>query len=255
MVLSRRLKYIVRILVWGIIGIHIGILVLLNIPSVQNRLSSVVSSELQKLLNTEVHVGSIDLGLFNRLHIEDVQLYDRQGEELLNINRLSARFELEPLLEGKIVINSVQLIGFDIRMRKDTPEAIPNFQFVVDALASKDTLKEPSNLDLRINSVLMNRGKISYDVLSEPHTQGKFNPSHIDIQDLTASVSLKALRNDTLHAIVRRLKFEEQSGFQLMHLGLKLIADNKCLNVSDFKLELSNSSLTLDSLDVQYDSL
>ena len=255
MVLSRRLKYIVRILVWGIIGIHIGILVLLNIPSVQNRLSSVVSSELQKLLNTEVHVGSIELGLFNRLHIEDVQLYDRQGEELLNINRLSARFELEPLLEGKIVINSVQLIGFDIRMRKDTPEAIPNFQFVVDALASKDTLKEPSNLDLRINSVLMNRGKISYDVLSEPHTQGKFNPSHIDIQDLTASVSLKALRNDTLHAIVRRLKFEEQSGFQLKHLGLKLIADNKCLNVSDFKLELSNSSLTLDSLDVQYDSL
>ena len=135
MVSSRQLKHIVRVLVWGIIGIHIGLVVLLNIPSVQNKLASIVSSELGKLLKTEVSVGHIELGLFNRLHIEDVQLKDLQGDELLNVQRLSARFEIKPLLDGKIVINSVQLIGFDIRLKKDTPESIPNFQFVLDAFA------------------------------------------------------------------------------------------------------------------------
>ena len=255
MVLSRRLKYIVRILVWSFIGIHIGLIVLLNIPSVQGKLATLVSAELGRLLHTEVAVGRIELGLLNRIHITDVRLDDQQGEEMLNVNRLSARFEWRPLLEGKIVINSVQLIGFDIRLQKDTPESVPNFQFVLDALASKDTLKQAPKIDLRINSVLINRGQLTYDVLSEPQTTEKFNASHIGIQNLSASISLKALRNDSLNAIVRRLSFEEQSGFRLEKLGMKLIADNNHLNVNGFNINLPSSSLTLDSVEVRYDSL
>ena len=255
MVLSRRLKYIVRILVWGIIGLHIGMYILLNIPVVQGKMASIISNELRKILNTEVSVGHIELGLFNRLHVENVLLDDLQGEEMLNVHRLSARFELKPLLKGRIVINSVQLIGFDIRLKKESPEAVPNFQFVLDAFASKDTLKEPTNLDLRINSVLINRGKVSYDVLSEPETPGKFNSSHIGIKDLSASISLKALRNDTLNAIVRRLSFEEQSGFQLKKIKLKLNADNNQLSLNDFHFELPTSTLSIDSLGISYDSL
>ncbi|MBQ8441863.1 MAG: translocation/assembly module TamB domain-containing protein [Bacteroides sp.] len=255
MVSSRQLKYIVRILVWGFIGIHIGIVVLLNIPSVQNKLASMVSTELRKLLNTEVSVGHIELGWFNRLHIENVWLKDQQGDELLNVHRLSARFEVKPLLDGKIVVNSVQLIGFDVRLKKETPEATPNFQFVLDALASKDTIKKSPNLDLRINSVLINRGQISYDVLSEPETPGKLNGSHLGINNLSASISLKALRNDTVHAIIRRLAFEEQSGFQLDKLSAKLIANNKRLTLSDFTVDLPTSTLSMDSVEVRYDSL
>ena len=255
MVLSRRLKYIVRILVWSFIGIHIGLIVLLNIPSVQGKLAALVSAELGRLLHTEVAVGRIELGLLNRIHITDVRLDDQQGEEMLNVNRLSARFEWRPLLEGKIVINSVQLIGFDIRLQKDTPESVPNFQFVLDALASKDTLKQAPKIDLRINSVLINRGQLTYDVLSEPQTAEKFNASHIGIQNLSASISLKALRNDSLNAIVRRLSFEEQSGFRLEKLGMKLTADNNHLNVNGFNINLPSSSLTLDSVEVRYDSL
>ena len=255
MVLSRRLKYIVRILVWSFIGIHIGLIVLLNIPSVQGKLATLVSTELGRLLHTEVAVGRIELGLLNRIHITDVRLDDQQGEEMLNVNRLSARFEWRPLLEGKIVINSVQLIGFDIRLQKDTPESVPNFQFVLDALASKDTLKQAPKIDLRINSVLINRGQLTYDVLSEPQTAEKFNASHIGIQNLSASISLKALRNDSLNAIVRRLSFEEQSGFRLEKLGMKLTADNNHLIVNGFSLKLPSSSLTLDSVEVRYDSL
>ena len=255
MVLSRRLKYIVRILVWSFIGIHIGLIVLLNIPSVQGKLATLVSAELGRLLHTEVAVGRIELGLLNRIHITDVRLDDQQGEEMLNVNRLSARFEWRPLLEGKIVINSVQLIGFDIRLQKDTPESVPNFQFVLDALASKDTLKQAPKIDLRINSVLINRGQLTYDVLSEPQTAEKFNASHIGIQNLSASISLKALRNDSLNAIVRRLSFEEQSGFRLEKLGMKLTADNNHLSVNGFSLKLPSSSLTLDSVEVRYDSL
>ena len=255
MVTSRQIKYIVRILVWGILGFHIGIVVLLNIPSVQNKLASIATAELRKLLNTEVSVGYVEMGFLNRFHIEDVLLKDHQGDDMLNLQRLTARFEIKPLLDGKIVINSVQLIGFDIRLKKDNPESTPNFQFVLDAFASKDTLNKSPNLDLRINSVFINRGQISYDVLSEAETPGKLNGSHLGLRNLSASISLKALRNDTIHAIIRRLSFEEQSGFQLKNLVAKLIADNKQLNLSDFSVNLPTSTLMLDSVKIHYDSL
>ena len=228
------MKYIIRILVWGFIVIHIGLLILLNVPFVQKKLSAAISSELSKLLNTEVSVGHIELGFLNRLHIEDVRLNDLEGDEMLNVHRLTTRFEWKPLLDGKVVVNSIQLIGFDVQLRKETPDAIPNFQFVLDAFASKDTLKEPSNLDLRINSILINRGKVSYDVLSVPETPDRFNASHVNVQNLSASISLKALHNDSIHAIVRRMAFHEKSGIQLKKLNMELITDNNKLIINNF---------------------
>ena len=73
------------------------------------------------------------------------------------------------------------------------PQASTNFQFVLDAFASKDTVKKKSDLDLRINSLLIRRGKVSYDVLSAESTPGKFNPQHIRLSNILANISLKAL--------------------------------------------------------------
>ena len=253
--LSRRFKYFFRIVTYTCLGLYVGMWLLLNTPSVQSKLASVVSKELKQVLHSDVSIGHVDIGLFNRIIIENVKLDDQQGEDMLEIARLAARFELMPLFEGRIIINNVQLFGLSARLSKETPEAIPNFQFVIDALASKDTLKKETNLDLRINSVLIRRGKIAYDVLSVPETPGKFNASHIGVDQLTATVSLKALKKDSLHAIVRRLSFVEQSGFGLNQLSFRTIANNNQLSLRDFKLELSNTALTMDSLEVRYDSL
>ena len=69
------------------------------------------------------------------------------------------------------------------KLEKKTPEDIPNFQFVLDAFASKDTIKKESNLDIRINSLLIRRGKMSYNVLSAEETPGKFNAQHIQLRN------------------------------------------------------------------------
>ena len=253
--LSRRFKYFFRIFIWGLLGLHIGILIFLNLPFVQDRLSSIVSRELRNLLQTEVSVGHVDVGLLNRIIVEDILLEDRQGQEMLKVARLSARYEILPLFEGRFSINSVQLFGFAFHLNREHPEAIPNYQFVLDAFAPKDTLKEETNLDLRINSVLIRRGRIKYDVLSEPETPGKFNASHIDVENLSATISLKALKKDSLNAAIKRLSFTEQSGFSLKKFLLKIEANNKSLKVRDFLFEFPSSSLSIDSMAVSYDSL
>lgn len=157
MISSKSLKYTVRILLGTLIGVYLGIIVLLNIPYVQGKLSVFVTKELKNILNTEVSIGRIDMGLLNRIIVEDVLLHDRKNQEMLKVARLSAKFDLLPLLNGKVTISSVQLFGFTVNLNRETPESAPNFLFVLDAFASKDTVKTKSNLDLRINSVLIRR--------------------------------------------------------------------------------------------------
>ena len=253
--LNKKIKYTVRIIIWSILGLYVTLLVLLNVPFVQKRLSALASNELSNLLKTEVSVGHLDVGLLNRIIIEDVALKDQQGKPLLKVARLSANFEYTPLLEGKILINSVQLFGFNIQMYRDSLKAVPNYQFVLDALASKDTIKKESNLDLRINSVLVRRGKVSYDVLSVPTTPKKFNAHHIQVNNLAATVSLKALKKDSINAFIKRLTFEEQSGFALKKLKLKFNANTERTWIKDFKLELPKSSLSAQEISLRYDSL
>ena len=239
-----------------VLGIYIGTILLLNIPYIQHRMSLLVADELGKVLQSELVIGRIDIGLLNRIIVDDLLLEDRSGKDMLRVARLSAKFDILPLFEGKISISNVQLYGFDINLNKPTPGGEPNFRFVFDAFAPKDTLRRKSPLDLRINSILIRRGRVSYHVLSENYTPGKFNPNHIGLRNIIANISLKALQPDSINVAVKRMSVEEEhSGFALEKLNFKLVGNNRGARVEDFAIGLPHSKLEMDTIRVAYDSL
>ena len=130
------LKRAIQTLVVILLASYIGIILALNIPVVQRAVSSFASDELSKVLGADVSIGNINLGFLNRIILEDVRLNDEQGAELLSVARVSAAYALTPLLDGKIDISSAQLFGFNAQLSKETPDAKPNFQFIIDALSS-----------------------------------------------------------------------------------------------------------------------
>ena len=229
---------------------------MLNIPSVQQVMSVFVAEELSDLLNTRVTIGRINIGLLNRIIIDDVLLDDQDEQEMLKVTRLSAKFDIMPFFKGKISISSVQLFGFNINLQKKTPDSPPNFKFVLDAFASNDTVKKDNSLDLRINSILIRRGRMAYHVLSEEETPGKFNAKHIHLQNIIANISLKALSKDSINLGIKRLSLDEKvSGFSLKKMSLKLVANSRQTSIDNFAIELPETSLKLDTIHLIYDSL
>ena len=201
-------------------------------------------------------MGNVSIGLLNRVLITNLTLDDQQGEELLQVKRLSAKFDLLPLLRGKISISNVQLFGFQANLKRETPESPTNFQFIADAFASKDSVKKENPLDLRINSLLIRRGRVSYDVASLPETPGCFNSNHFSMKDIVATISLKALSSDSINLQVKRMSLEEEhSGFTLKKLRLKMVGNDEELKMEHFLVELPRTSLVLDTLQMDYDSL
>lgn len=221
---ATRIKQAIRITVISTLVFYFGLIALLNLPAVQHRISTYAARELTRLTQAEVSIGNVDLGLLNRVVIQNVQIKDRQKKDMLGISRFSVKIDIPSLLRGKIRISSVQLFGLDARLNRAHPKAPLNCQFLIDTFASKDTTKSEKSIDLRINSVLIRRGQIHYDVLSESNTPRRFNPHHIGISELSATISLKALQTDSLNAQIRRMSFNEQSGFQLKKFALKATA-------------------------------
>lgn len=95
------IKHFVRSVIILILVCYFGLIAMLNLPVIQRQLSSVVADELGKLMQTELHIGNIDLGLLNRIIIQNVTLKDRKNHDMLKVSRLSAKIEISSLLHGK----------------------------------------------------------------------------------------------------------------------------------------------------------
>lgn len=243
-----RIKQAIRLTVISALILYFGLIALFSLPAVQHRVSTYAARELSRLVQAEVRIGNVDLGLLNRVVIQNVRIKDRQGKDLLGISRFSVKIDIPSLFRKQIRISSIQLFGLDARLSRSTPDAPLNCQFLIDAFASKDSTKQESPLDLRINSVLIRRGQVHYDVLSEAVTPRKFNSSHIGISELSATLSLKALQKDSLNAQIRRMSFNEQSGFRLKKFALKVTANPQGIYLQELTLHLPSTFVCIDTL-------
>ncbi|MBR6494918.1 MAG: translocation/assembly module TamB, partial [Prevotella sp.] len=149
------MRKITNVALWAVIGLLIATVVLLRVPTVQQFIGSKTAEVLSEKLGTEVSVGRVDLGFLNRITIDDVDIRDQQGEQLLKASRLSAKIDYLALLKGKIVVTSAQLFGMNANLYQQTADAPHNFQFVLDSLASEEPSETP--LDLRIHSLIIRR--------------------------------------------------------------------------------------------------
>lgn len=245
-------KRIINITIWTLIGLYTAIIILLHIPSIQTYIGGCVSDALCDKFGTKVKVGRVDLGFINRLILDDSYMQDKNGEQMLRVSRISVKINLLALANGQIEITSAQFFGLHANLYKATPEAKPNFQFVIDALASKDSTKQKTPLDLQINSLIIRNGEISYRVLSRPSRPGKFSADDINARNISAHIIINRITDDSLNVKVKRIAFDERCGFKLKSLSLSAIACRTKTKIENFKLELPATLIQIPSLQASY---
>ena len=246
------LKHIVNIIVWSIPALYLLAMVSLRIPLVQQSIGTTVAKALAEKLGTKVSIGRVDLGLFNRIIIDDVQILDQDNNDMLRAGRIAARVELLPLMENRINISSAQVFGAHLKITQPNEKAPTNIQFVLDSLASKDTTNVP--LNLRVNSFIMRQSSVSYDQWDVAPTNGVLNPKHLSVGDISTYIILKTLTDDSLSVNIKRLSCAEQSGLTIKHLSLKLNAGKSDACLREFNLQMPHSQIAIDSMTASYDA-
>lgn len=194
----------------------------------------------------------MEFGLFNRIILHDVTLYDKQNEKLLHGNIISAKIEFLPLLNKEISLRSVSLLDGHIKIYKQKKEGELNTQFIVDALSSSNNT--PTNINFCLNSFIIRRFQITYDERYISETPGKFNLSHIGIDNLNGNISLKKLTTNELNLRVRHISLIEKSGLDIKNLSFRLMANRNTCTISNFNLELPHSLITEKEVKAKYKS-
>lgn len=247
----KRLTHIISGIVWTLAGLYLLLVILLHIPAVQGYLGQLTSNMISQKLGTEVRVGKVNVGILNRLIIDDVLINDQQGDTMIHASRLSAKVRLLSIPQGKISISSAQLFGLQGRFYKKDALTPANYQFVLDSLASKDTTQH-TPLDISIGSLIIRHGSIRYDRYDLPLTHGKLNPNHLYVNDISAHILLPTLTDDNLEATVKKISLKEASGLDIQNLSFRLKADKQQASLKDFSLRLPNSRVLIDSIGASY---
>lgn len=248
-----KLKKIIR---WGIgimLGLYLSIILLISLPFFQNWFGDKIADALSdKLGGTKVEVGRVQLGLTGRLIVDDIRLWDLQNKESVSISRTGAKISLLPLIKnGDIHINNAILFGAHIHLYQDKPESDINIKFIIDAFKGSDDNKPLPNIS--IGSMLVRHTSVSYDRNWLPETPDKFNKDHIKISELSLSADIDYLNSDSLSATIKKLSFNEKSGFELKHIEAQILKKKDVITIKDFVSHTANSNIKIPSCSFDID--
>lgn len=255
----RRFERILRGIILGIISIYVSLILLFSLPPVQKILANWIANVLSEKLQTKVEIGNVYLGFLGRVIINDVVLCDHNGHDMLKVARLSGGLNYLQIMQGNMHFSTVQLFSPVVQLYRDSLNAAPNYQFLVDALSSDD--EEETSVNLRINRLLLRHANISYDVKDAPYmavsdsvnTSQTLDLNHLRISNMGMDLILKALTRDSVNLGIKRMYLSElNSGLSLTHLDLNVEANEREAVLSKFLLKTHHSTLRIDSLKAYY---
>ncbi len=165
-----RLKKIGRILLKTfliILGILILLLVLIQTPPVQNFLRGKAVTWLEKKLQTKVAVGKFYIGFPKKIVLEGIYVEDRQKDTLFYGGRMKFDVNLWKLMDNELIVQEINLEDINASVKRTLPDTTFNFQFIIDAFASKTpdttTSTDTAGMKMEIRHVVLNKVRARYN--------------------------------------------------------------------------------------------
>ena len=226
-----------------------AIYITLSTPWAREQMRLTAQQELTRLLGTEVSIEDLSITPFNRLEIKGVCVNDDYKQRALDIENISARFELMHFIRTqRIVIDYVAIDGMDARIYKKTGTAPLNIAGIIDRLKSKDTTARQKKFHLAIETVQISNSSASYDVMDVPRTPERFNPSHISVSDLNVTAYLPCISDKKTDIDLQHLSFTESSGFMLRNLQTQVTYRPQAVEIGTISIILPESRLNIAAL-------
>jgi hypothetical protein len=267
------LRKFLKIFLWiigSILGLILLLILALQIPFVQNFVKDKAVTYLQNKIQTEVKVGTIEIGLPKKIILTDFYFEDQSGDTLVAGKKLDVDISLFKLLSNSLEINHVNLDGVTAKINKNK-DSIFNFDYIIKAFASKDKTSSSDPMVIDVNKIKIKNTKFYYkDAISKndldlsiAYFETKFDVFNLD--KLTFDIpkikldGLKLNLNQGLAKAVNKVNnsVKEETSNQAINLKLKQIDLSKIditykdeTSKLDTKIAFEKLNTTINSLDL-----
>jgi hypothetical protein len=168
--LERIGRLALKTLLW-ILGIAISlvllVLILIQVPSVQNYAKNKAVNYLQGKIKTKVQINRLSVEFPKLIVLEGVYFADQKGDTLLAGDKLKVDISMFQLLHSKVEVNEINLQGITANVIR-TPDSVFNYGYILKAFMS-DQKKVPQKKDT--SSTL----KFSLDKINLDHINIRYN--------------------------------------------------------------------------------
>ena len=159
-----------RIILTIVGGIGISIVVLLIVATIalhseafRRQIVRQSTILLTDKLKTKVSMKDADIDLIReQIDLRGIEIEDRQKRKMLQINQLTVRTRLWPLLFNEIRINDARISGLRAQLYKPSTHEPANYQFVIDAFKKNHPVKG-KKLVLNIRKLYVENNSITYN--------------------------------------------------------------------------------------------
>ncbi len=248
------LKKTLRVLLWcvgSIIALLLLLIILIQVPSVQNFAKDKAITYLHKKIKTKVSLDYISIKFPKDVVLEGFYFEDQKKDTLLAGNRLVVDVDLFKLVSSELEINSVSLENVKANISRDK-NGVFNFDYIIKAFESKEPkVEDPNAKPFTISVVNVNLDNVKFNFKDD------FSKNDIRVKLTHFDTKFKEFDLDKMNFDIPNIDLD----------GLKLVLNQdvveKIAEVSvktvdtiskrpDFKLKLGKISLS--KIDIAYDN-
>jgi len=248
------LKKTLRILMWcvvSVISLLLLVIILIQVPSVQNFVKDKAITYLQGKIKTKVALDKILIKFPKDVVLEGFYFEDQKKDTLLAGKRLEVDIDLFKLVSSELEINSISLENVKANISRDK-KGVFNFDYIIKAFESTEPkVEDPNAKPFKISVVKVNLDQVKFNFKDDfskndirvnlTHFDTKFKKFDLDKMDFNIpNINLNGLKVVLDQDVVEKIA----------EVSVKTV--DTISKRPDFKLALNKISLS--KIDVLYDN-
>ena len=217
--------------------------IVLSLPSVQNAVIDRAALFASDYLHTEVRVGRISMGMFNRVTVHDFYVEDWDGDTLLYVNRADATIgPIASLLNRQLVLNDGVVSGGKFVLR-ETERGTFNVKEITDLLVNRNSKKPPFKVDIKS----LKGTDIQFRMYrrAAPRAEG-IDFANMCIDDIDVDMRDFKVVGSTVSSNILSLSCRERAGFELDDLSGSFRVEVGKIFFDNIHMRTARSEATVD---------
>jgi len=170
-------------IIGSIVVLLLLIVILIQVPAVQNFAKNKAVTFLQNKIHTKVKIGHISLGLPKMIVLDSVYFEDQKKDTLIAGDELRVDLSMLKLLHHTIEVNEINLKGITVNVKRDR-DSVFNFDYIMKAFAGEQ--KKPvkpedttSTMKFSVGTIILDKIHVAYNDATSGNNV-KFDLGHFD---------------------------------------------------------------------------
>lgn len=168
--MKSKLKKVLKVFLWiigSIFGLIFLLIIALQTPFVQKFVKDKAITYLENKIQTNVDIGSIEIGLPKKIILNDFYFEDQSGDTLLAGKKLDVNISLLELWNNTLEINHINLEGITGKINKNK-DSVFNFDYIIKAFETKNDTTTSDPMVINVDQIKIEKSKFYYnDVINK----------------------------------------------------------------------------------------